>query len=486
MTRTLLPGTVLALLALTGCGLLDKPRNAWDEREEQVSGVDKHSSYPAVRRVYFEQLNLVELIDPRDEAKTLYPAAWESMRKLKRDGDERGWGIHYDLAFSAFRESARDPNLKRLHRNSVQDRILSVADSRCNVFKTYLRRQQSNWNFWLGSATTAAGVLGAVLTGVNSSRNLAGAAGLFSGIQAEYNQQYFSNLASHVIVQGIEVRQAKMLATVVKERQTLGIDDYSIEAAVKDAITYDGSCSALAGLGEASESIKESVNPGLPRAFEIIASVRALNELAHAEDMAQLADTGRLQKLQKQATPLTSPLVAAIAKPQAGAAFWDKAGNAAKAPTRVKELVADRASQLAAIHREAQGRLPEAQRSATPTDADIRAAFQKMVETELVAKLPLAKCVAALTTPAKKAAEAEVTVKLSQEGSPDRLNAIEQLDIARSSTGLAAGRVELLVDAVGSSASRLARAWEGELRNGTALAAMPKPTVPDGLSTLCP
>lgn len=46
----------------------------------------------------------------------------------------------------------------------------------------------------LGSFTTAAGVLGALLTGVDASRVLAGTAGILSGVQAEYNSNFLTIL----------------------------------------------------------------------------------------------------------------------------------------------------------------------------------------------------------------------------------------------------------------------------------------------------
>lgn len=38
------------------------------EASEQYSSVDRHSSYPVIRRNVFEQVNLLELIDPKHES----------------------------------------------------------------------------------------------------------------------------------------------------------------------------------------------------------------------------------------------------------------------------------------------------------------------------------------------------------------------------------------------------------------------------------
>jgi hypothetical protein len=286
----------------TGCAQLQAVVDPDHRREvpEQFSRVDQHSSFPAIRRINYEQVNLIEMIDPTGKAEDRYGNGWEKL----------DWGRKYDLVLAWFREDAtKDFDFKRQHRNSVQDKILGVSESRCNVFKTYLRRQQTDVNFLLGSATTIAGVLGAVLQGVNTSRNLAGAAGIFSGLQAEYNQSYYSNLAAHVIVQGINLHRNRLMGELRERRQYLKIDEYSMEAAIKDAIHVDGTCSTVVGLIEAQEAIKEMHNPGLTMAANTIVRARAMQEL-NQSDLKTLESSGRLESLLKLLAPVASPLAA--------------------------------------------------------------------------------------------------------------------------------------------------------------------------------
>ena len=146
--------TILAgsLATLAGCAQLTPDAGHQREAAEQVSRVDRHSSFPAIRRLYFEQANLVEMIDPRGQAKGQYQTAWADADALHRSDPERSWGIRYDLVLNWFRESrAVGDHAKQEHRNSVQDKMLAVSTSRCNVFKTFLRRQQSDVNFALGT-----------------------------------------------------------------------------------------------------------------------------------------------------------------------------------------------------------------------------------------------------------------------------------------------------------------------------------------------
>ncbi|MGD9831308.1 MAG: hypothetical protein AB7U92_01015 [Piscinibacter sp.] len=301
---------LLHVILLGGCASWRASFNEFSSKEasEQYVSVDRHSSYPVIRRDTFEQVNLLEMIDPRHESASSGMKAWD------REDAKQNYGRQYDLVLAWFRSSAQSPEQKRLHRDGVQDKILAVSTSRCNVFKTFLRRQQTDVNFALGSLTTVAGVLGAILPGATASRNLAGTAGIFSGLQAEYNQAYFSNLAAHVIVQAIELRQNRLKRELVDGRQGKGIDEYSMEAAINDAIVIDGNCSALAGLIEAQDSIKEVETPGMRLAARAMTSARALQEL-NSKPITELQKDGSLDKLLSVAGATVPSLLVTSAQP---------------------------------------------------------------------------------------------------------------------------------------------------------------------------
>lgn len=271
-------GFIVASILVAGCsnyGQINDP-----ERLEQVTGVDKHSSYPVMRREYFERINLLELVDPEGKAASKFPKSWKEAERFKERGDSiNGWGAEYDLALARFRQrSDISDDTKRRLRNNIQERILSASMSRCNVFKTFLRRDQADQNFLLGSLTTASGVLGAILPGATASHNLAGAAGLFSGIRSEYNQAYYSNLAAHVIVRGIETKQELVYSRIQQEGQNKNLDDYPLEAAIKDAIYWDGLCSVVVGLDQAAASIDATTEPGLEAATRTLLRARIAKE----------------------------------------------------------------------------------------------------------------------------------------------------------------------------------------------------------------
>lgn len=309
--RVLHACTLAALLALClpGCSILNA--NLSDQSSaKQFRDIDIHSAYPTISRENIEQINLLELIDPGQKAKEQYSALWPESETRDGMGTNQKYGPRYDLALSWFRQNGMPQEEKRLTRNGIQERMLSASISRCNVFKTFLRRNQSDMNFYLGTATTVAGVLGAVLPGVNASRNLAGTAGIFSGIQAEYNQSYFSNLTAEVLIKGIELRQSMVQEQLRVVGQKQSIADYPLEAAIRDAIYFDGLCSTVVGLEQAAESINHEKNPGIQQGLRTIVSIKAMNEIANVEKLSDIQSSGKLDKLLARVAQSSAPLAA--------------------------------------------------------------------------------------------------------------------------------------------------------------------------------
>jgi hypothetical protein len=323
----LLPVAVAS--ALCGCSFLEVDESEFHSNDPNAkpmysqiySRVDVHSAYPEIDRQHFEYVNLIELIDPSLSASKAYPDAWTAADKRHQ------WGVKYDLVLNWFRLSAVNTTTKqpmsaeekRLTRNSVQERMMAASVSRCNVFKTYLQRKQSDFNFNLGLATTVAGVLGAIIPGVNASRNLAGTAGILSGTQSQFNQSYYSNLAANTVIRGIDSRQAAIQKQIRSFGQPKSIADYPMEAAISDALYFDGLCSAYVGLQEAENSIRLVANPGLAEAARTIATVKAINGIANS-DLTTAKSQDEYKTLESLISSNSSPLAAPIAPASAPAA----------------------------------------------------------------------------------------------------------------------------------------------------------------------
>lgn len=376
---------VTAGLTLSGCAYLKPDKGHAYESAEQVSRIDEHSSFPVVSRSTFERVNLVELVEVPGPSGKRISEKITSEDIESPDAEKTKWKLRllYDEAFRSFRESPLAEAQKRIHRNSVQDRILAVAVSRCNVFKTYLRRKQSDTNFYLGTGTTVAGVLGAVIPGTNAARNLSGVAGILSGAQAEFNASYYANLAAQVIVQGIESVQQRQLTRIMEHRKGLSVNDYSMEAAVMDAIAFDGTCSVVTGLIEASESVREVNNPGIGRAHDVMVAVRAMAEVSQSKDFKSLAD-GDLDKLTRLTRVGGAPLVVSMAKSDPGSDLAVRMSLASTLAERLGALRAEKVAELTKTYREAAKSRTKDFDEAKEKDLDTKA---KAVSEKLAARL---------------------------------------------------------------------------------------------------
>lgn len=167
----------------------------------------------------------------------------------------------FDAAFRAFYRDTAKEDLQ-LRRNMVQERILAASVQRCGNYVRFLKQFDTEIGFSLGSlATTLAGV-GAIVTPANAARALSGAAGITTGVNAEFQQQFFSKLAMQVITKGIEARRTALYKEM-EEKQKNTILEYTVEAAVKDALAYHNACTLLTGLEEAGASIERASNPGI-------------------------------------------------------------------------------------------------------------------------------------------------------------------------------------------------------------------------------
>ena len=166
---------------------------------------------------------------------------------------------------------------KKDRRNQVQDRLIAASNNRCNLYLNYLRRVDTYQNFLLGSLSTIFGGAGAIVTGVEAARLLAGLAGISSGIRAEARQAFLSNLASSVIVPAIRLKRERYLTDKLEPKKSRSIEEYTVQLAVADAIEYHGFCTIDEGIKEAGVALQRSDDPGLDsldRAFKKLGVAR--------------------------------------------------------------------------------------------------------------------------------------------------------------------------------------------------------------------
>lgn len=110
---------------------------------------------------------------------------------------------------------------------------------------------------------------GAIAVQANAARTLSGSAAITSGIRAEFNSDFFYKLTGFVIGKSIDnLREDKKKE--MRKAQTKSYDEYTIEAAVADAISYNDGCSLIAGLQHASDAVSAEQDPGLKRLSKVM------------------------------------------------------------------------------------------------------------------------------------------------------------------------------------------------------------------------
>jgi hypothetical protein len=234
--------------------------------------------------------NLCPPIQPGGDPETLFRSeAEERCANPLRQNLDQSIIQELSAAFRAFYTGYGDEDLEA-RRNRIQDRLLLASDHRCGLYSTYLRRFEAENEFWLGSAATVLGGLGSIFTNATVARALAGAAGITSGIRAENRQAYLSNLASEVIINGINLVRTEALREIYRIRdQQPTIEAYTVEAAVADAVRYHSLCSAYVGMAAASSSIQESANPGIETVLEMTQVTALLQDISDGNfDQAEI------------------------------------------------------------------------------------------------------------------------------------------------------------------------------------------------------
>ncbi len=179
------------------------------------------------------------------------------------------------------------------HRNRIQNRLLFASQQRCNYYKGYLRRVDSYVGFGFGSLTTILGGASAIVTGATAARVLGGTAGITAGLDATFDQEFFRDLAIHVITPGIDLRRKRLLDEILA-KQGRSIEAYNVEAAIHDALDYHNQCALGAGLEEARDLIRETDNIGLKTALDTIQQVEKLRRSTQrlgSETEAAIIDT---------------------------------------------------------------------------------------------------------------------------------------------------------------------------------------------------
>lgn len=153
-----------------------------------------------------------------------------------------------------------DPKL----RDEVQDYIIALSNQKCGEYFRLLHSMRADSDVIWGSLSTLLSGAGAVLSHAPTASAFAASGAASSGIRAELNQAYFSNLALEVMTSGISSRREKVSEKIYRNRANHGTNSfhYSLTGAIGDALEYHNACNAVTGFEVAAQAITRSDNPG--------------------------------------------------------------------------------------------------------------------------------------------------------------------------------------------------------------------------------
>lgn len=250
---------------------LERVKRNIDANTTELSGLKVILAQKTEVETKFADLSAKARVEATDPEIVKY----RNRKKLSNEGEE------IDIALRSFHERyANQPELEAKRRDEIQERILAASNQRCNAFKGKLQRDFSRANFWLGAGATATAAAGAIAGTATAAKTLSAFSGLFSGVRAEYDQDFFGNLMVNVIVDGIEARQEEVKTSIVAMRRNYGVDKYPVEAAIADALYFHGQCSIISGLQYAAGSIKTATDPGVDAVARIMLKNRQIQLIA--------------------------------------------------------------------------------------------------------------------------------------------------------------------------------------------------------------
>ena len=150
-------------------------------------------------------------------------------------------------------------------RNLFQDYVMALSNQRCGAYKRQILDRRASWQLFFGGWATVLAGAGAVFSPESTAKALSAGSGVLSGIRSEYDQAYFSNLATEVITAGIDQRRREIEKEINERRLKAGdsVETYTVTGALRDALRYHSACSAVAGLEVAKDSISLNEDPGL-------------------------------------------------------------------------------------------------------------------------------------------------------------------------------------------------------------------------------
>ncbi|MBF0627641.1 MAG: hypothetical protein HQL91_05395 [Magnetococcales bacterium] len=157
-------------------------------------------------------------------------------------------------------------------RNQVQDRIIDAANLRCGNYKMHMQQFKGDISLALASAGTVLGVAGGLATNVATANLFAGGSAAATGINSSFNLEFFADQTVPVIAQGIDTGREEKRNRMDK-RKSCPVEEYTLEAAIGDAVEYHKACNMISGLQRVSADAYDA-NNAKKKKLDLITDVR--------------------------------------------------------------------------------------------------------------------------------------------------------------------------------------------------------------------
>lgn len=151
------------------------------------------------------------------------------------------------LAAEADLATVEDIEPQRQRRNFYVGALLTASDERCEAWFEVLGETDRETNFVFGTISTITGALGGIFTPAATARALAGAAGISSGIRAEFNGTFFAQQTANAIIDAIKKERATQRTAILGSFGQSNAD-WPLARARVEVQAYHDTCSLPGGV----------------------------------------------------------------------------------------------------------------------------------------------------------------------------------------------------------------------------------------------
>ena len=122
-------------------------------------------------------------------------------------------------------------------RNQLQNAILRLSDNATARHLAGLKASENGANLILGGAAIGLSS-GATVAATETAKLLSAAAASAGGLRGLANEQLYRNALGETIVRAIETDRSQFLTTIIIPNQQRPVEEYDMEAAIRDANEY--------------------------------------------------------------------------------------------------------------------------------------------------------------------------------------------------------------------------------------------------------